>query len=183
MLQALPTAELSLANCKAQLIGQPGRGVPNIATVLNITVSLASPFVEHSQEHSLTHVLQRVWSAMSGLSHLRRTLVIAKGFAQVRHVGGARGSLLINNDLHTNSLLQSELVHRALCHFVFDTVHLLGRSEALKRSELSEQDKWRLRLLTPVVKSFSADVATKEMLALMESLGGQGYMMENEIGT
>lgn len=60
-------------------------------------------------------------------------------------------------------------------------IRLTGRSEA-EEIEESEGEKWRLRLLTPVVKGFCAVLVSRELPGLMESLGGQGYMEENEIG-
>jgi alkylation response protein AidB-like acyl-CoA dehydrogenase len=81
--------------------------------------------------------------------------------------------------MHTNALTKPELIHRALLHLVFGTIHLLGRSESLVDG-FDEQEKSRLRLLTPVVKSFAAELSTTEMPDLMASLGGQGYMVENQ---
>lgn len=156
--QAVPTAELSLQGCVGHLIGKVGDGVPIIASVLNIT---------------------RTHSAVSSVGALGRSLDIARGFARVRHVGGKSGSLLSQNSMHTAVLAESELVHRALLSFVFGIVALLGKSEA---ASLSKAESHRLRLLTPVVKSFAADLATAELLKLMEALGGQGYMTENEMG-
>lgn len=40
----------------------------------------------------------------------------------------------------------------------------------------------KLRLFTPVVKAFSANLVSKMMPNCMEALGGQGYMTENELG-
>ncbi|GAA5929892.1 hypothetical protein JCM1841_001252 [Sporobolomyces salmonicolor] len=159
--KALPTAELSLSNCIGHLVGPLGSGVRTISTVLNIT---------------------RLHSAMSCVSALRRCLVLAKSFAAVRHIAGATNNLLIDNGMHTSVLAGSELVHRALLHFCFGTIHLLGRSEALVDGRFGQDEKWRLRLMTPVVKSFSAELSTTEMPRLMEALGGQGYMLENEFG-
>ncbi|GAA5986119.1 hypothetical protein JCM5350_004440 [Sporobolomyces pararoseus] len=156
--KALPTAELSIENCRAQLIGPLGSGVRTISMVLNIT---------------------RLHSAMSCVASLRRCLVLAKSFAKVRHIGGDLNRLLCNDSMHTNALVKSELTHRALLHLVFGSIHLLGRSEALGE-RFEEGEKWRLRLLTPVVKSFAAELSTTEMPDLMASLGGQGYMVENQ---
>ncbi|KAK4055896.1 hypothetical protein OIO90_003153 [Microbotryomycetes sp. JL221] len=156
----LPTAELEINGAKGQLVGKPGQGVRIIASVLNIT---------------------RTHSAVGSCSALRRSLDIAKSFAQVRHVGGSKGSLLSMNEMHTNALAQSELTHRALIHFVFELVQLLGRSE-VDIEQTSKNDLMRLRLLTPVAKTFAANLSTNEMLKLLESLGGQGYMEENALG-
>jgi alkylation response protein AidB-like acyl-CoA dehydrogenase len=38
------------------------------------------------------------------------------------------------------------------------------------------------QLLTPVLKSYCAELGTSELPRLMEALGGQGYMLENQFG-
>lgn len=156
----MPTAELSLTGCVGHLVGEPGSGVRLISSVLNIT---------------------RLHSAISSVSSLGRALHIARAFAQVRHVGGKGGALLAENEMHTAVLAQSEMVHRALLQIVFGTIGLLGKSEA-EEQEFTEGEAHRLRLLTPVVKSFAAHLSSGEMVNCMEGLGGQGYMEENELG-
>ncbi|KAL8276964.1 hypothetical protein RQP46_010599 [Phenoliferia psychrophenolica] len=158
--KAIPTAELSLNGTIGELIGEPGQGIPIISTVLNIT---------------------RLHSASHSAAGLARSLSIAKAFAKVRHVGGERGTLLIENAMHTSTLLQSELVSRALTQFAFGLITLMGKDEAHGEGRMSESEKWRLRLLTPVVKAFNSHMAIREMPCVMEALGGQGYMEENEI--
>jgi len=118
---------------------------------------------------------------MSGVASLRRCLVLAKEYAQTRHIAGNHNELLGDNAMHTNALLKPELTHRALLHLVFGSIHLLGRSEALG-ANFDSKEQWRLRLLTPVVKSFCAELSTTEMPDLMASLGGQGYISENQFG-
>jgi alkylation response protein AidB-like acyl-CoA dehydrogenase len=159
--QGLPTAELSVSGAIGHLVGEPGHGVRVISSVLNIT---------------------RLHSAISCISALGRCLAIAKAFAGVRWVGGQNGTLLCENEMHTSALATSEIVHRALIQLSFGTIALLGRSEALGEKDLGGGEGWRLRLLTPVVKAFAADLSTGEMGKCMEALGGQGYMEENEFG-
>lgn len=157
-IQALPTAELSLNGTIGHLLGAPGAGVRSIATVLNIT---------------------RLYSTIVSVTCLRRALGIVKSFAEVRQVGK---TLLANNELYLGSIVHIEVLHRALLHFAFGLVALLGRDEALPKDELTESERHRLRLLTPVAKAFSSDNATRAMMDCMEGLGGQGYMVENELG-
>ncbi|GAA5998503.1 uncharacterized protein JCM10292_002742 [Rhodotorula paludigena] len=159
--RALPTAELSISGAVGHLVGPLGAGVKTITSVLNIT---------------------RLYSAVSCTSSLRRGLLLAKAFAAVRHIAGNVDSLLRDNAMHTSALAQSELTHRAVLQLTFSTALLLGRSEALPPEQFAECDKWRLRLLTPVVKAFAAELTTSELPRLMEALGGQGYMQENEFG-
>lgn len=119
-------------------------------------------------------------SAVSCTSSLGRALHLARAFARVRHVGGTKGGLLASNALHTAMLSESEVVYRALLQLTFGLSHLMGREEC---GTASSAERLRLRLLTPVVKTFCARLSTREILDLMESWGGQGYMLENEFGT
>jgi alkylation response protein AidB-like acyl-CoA dehydrogenase len=78
----LPTAELSLENSEAYLIGDLNRGVKNISPVLNIT---------------------RVWSAIASIGCLRKCLAIATAYAKVRKIH--RGSIILKDaPLHVSQL-------------------------------------------------------------------------------
>ncbi|GAA6003787.1 hypothetical protein JCM10207_003599 [Rhodosporidiobolus poonsookiae] len=160
---ALPTAELELKGCIGHLVGPLGSGVRTISTVLNIT---------------------RLHSSVSSVAQLRRGLDLAKAFARVRHVAGDPLKMLCDNEMHTSSLAKIEVTHRAVLGFFFATAGLLGRSEALAegtgQDRFTEEEKWRLRLLTPVLKTFSAELCTTELPRCMEALGGQGYMRETQ---
>ncbi|BGP25901.1 acyl-CoA dehydrogenase [Rhodotorula toruloides] len=154
--KALPTAELSIEGAVGELVGPLNAGVKTISSVLNIT---------------------RLHSSISCLSSLTRALQLVKSFASVRHIAGDVSSLLRSNAMHTSAIAQSEIVHRAVLHLAFGTIGLLGRGEVGKASD---GEKARLRLLTPVVKAFAAELTTSELPRLMEGLGGQGYMIENQ---
>ena len=47
----------------------------------------------------------------------------------------------------------------------------------------TEEEEYRLRLVTPAVNAFVADRASGVMEECMAALGGQGYMEENGFGT
>jgi alkylation response protein AidB-like acyl-CoA dehydrogenase len=132
---------------------------------------------------AITPVLNitRLYCAISPVWALSRALEIAKSYATVRYVGGVNGSLLSQNDMHVGWLVHAEILHRALLHFAFGVVALLGRSEAAP-DQFTESETWRLRLLVPIVKAFASVSATKGIADCMEALGGQGYMVENQIG-
>ncbi|KAF8598094.1 acyl-CoA dehydrogenase domain-containing protein [Ceratobasidium sp. AG-I] len=173
---ALPTAELTLDGTIGFLLlpntglpraGSPVRpnGVRAIAPVLNIT---------------------RLHSAASSTGHLARCLGIAKEYARVRRVAGAKTVggrtgqvLLVDVPLHTATLARVEVLSRALTIFLFGVVRLLGRVET--GSQTGEEGR-RLRLLTPVLKAFTAEYAVGGMEECMASLGGLGYMEETGIG-
>ncbi|BGP33463.1 hypothetical protein JCM10296v2_005265 [Rhodotorula toruloides] len=154
--KALPTAELSIEGAIGELVGPLNSGVKTISSVLNIT---------------------RLHSSISCLSSLTRALQLVKAFAEARHIAGDLGARLKDNAMHTSAIAASEIVHRAVLQLSFGTIALLGKSETGKASE---GEKARLRLLTPVVKAFAAELTTSELPRLMEGLGGQGYMVENQ---
>lgn len=68
--KALPTAELELVDMKATLLGKPGRGVPNITSILNIT---------------------RIYSVAGTLAGVASSLSLAKDFARKRQVSSDTG--------------------------------------------------------------------------------------------
>ncbi|KAG9125609.1 hypothetical protein FRC07_006876, partial [Ceratobasidium sp. 392] len=180
---ALPTAELTLegtvgflllpspVNPKGQETGTgvvKPNGIRAIAPVLNIT---------------------RIHSAATSIGSLARCLAIAEAYARVRRVAAPRvvgdekarrGQVLLADvPLHTATLARVEIVRRALTHFLFGVVRLLGRVETGKHTE---EEGRRLRLLTPVLKAFAAERAVGGMEECMAALGGLGYMEETGIG-
>jgi alkylation response protein AidB-like acyl-CoA dehydrogenase len=154
--RAVPTAELSLEGTEAYLLGTPGAGVKHIVPVLGIT---------------------RIHSAIGSIGALRRGLAIARSYASVRRIEGGR-ICLSESPLHVAELAKISLTYRALAHMTFGVAHLLGKSEC---GTATTDDELRLRLLTPVVKGFSAEKAVVALEECMASLGGQGYMEENVI--
>ncbi|KZV98813.1 acyl-CoA dehydrogenase/oxidase C-terminal [Exidia glandulosa HHB12029] len=155
--KALPTAELSLDETRGFLIGQRGQGVRAIAPVLNIT---------------------RMYSAVTTVGSLQRALSLATSYAGVRTIAGGTKTLR-ETPLHVATLARISLVYRALLHFNMHVVLLLGKSEC---GTATEGELARLRFLTPVAKSFTAERAAPQIQACMSSLGGQGYMEETGIG-
>ncbi|ORX46036.1 hypothetical protein DM01DRAFT_1368570 [Hesseltinella vesiculosa] len=153
--KGLPTAELELVGMEAQLVGPPGRGVPTIASVLNIT---------------------RIYSAIGVTCGLRRCLAIVKDFALKRESGKRT---LDKIPLHITTLAKLEVVFRACLQFSFYVVHLLGRTETIKDNE---EDMEILRLLTPVAKAYVCKIGVLHICEAMEAMGGQGYMEEIGIG-
>jgi alkylation response protein AidB-like acyl-CoA dehydrogenase len=158
---ALPTAELSLQGTEAFLLGELGKGVKNITPVLNIT---------------------RIWSSTGSLGNLRKCLGIATSYAAVRRIEGGK-TLLKDAPVHVAQLAEINLLYRALAHFVFGVIGLLGKAECDSGSEEENEDvERRLRVLTPVVKAYTAEKACTGMEEAMTCLGGAGYMEENGFG-
>ncbi|KAF4590168.1 hypothetical protein EYR40_009433 [Pleurotus pulmonarius] len=153
----VPTAELSLQNTEAYLIGNQNQGVKQITPVLNIT---------------------RLYSATGTVGGLRKCLSIATAYARVRAIHQGT-QLLQDNPLHVAGLASINLVYRALAHLSFGAVRLLGKSEC----GVATQDELnRLKMLTPTAKAFVAENAATAMEDAMACLGGAGYMEENGFG-
>lgn len=147
--RALPTAELSLDGCMARRIGPEGQGVRLISTLFNIT---------------------RIYNAMTCASYMRRTLAIARSYADKRMAFGRKLSDL---PLHAETLAQMEIRFRASFAATFSTIEILGRVETGKGDE---DDAVLLRLLTPVIKLFTAKEAMLHVTEFMECMGGAAYI-------
>src|SRR6185312_11558155 len=102
---ALPTAELSLQGTPAVRVGEPGKGVKQIATVLNIT---------------------RLYNASSAVSYMRRGVALAADYAGKRR---AFGKLLMDQPLHRETLAELEAEYVGALHLVLHLAALLGKSE------------------------------------------------------
>ncbi|KAF9444339.1 hypothetical protein P691DRAFT_807532 [Macrolepiota fuliginosa MF-IS2] len=158
---ALPTAELTLEDTEGYLLGELGKGVKNITSVLNLT---------------------RIWSSTASVGNLRKCLGMASSYAKVRRIQSG-GTLLKDAPVHVAQLAEVNLLYRALLHLTFGVIGLLGRAECGGGSTEEREDvERRLRMLTPVVKGYAAEKACTGMEEAMTALGGAGYMEENGFG-
>lgn len=153
----VPTAELSLRGTRARLVGETNQGVKTISSVLNIT---------------------RVHSGVVSVGYVRKALSLATSYASVRRTGNPR-TLLRDIPLHLNELAKLTVTYKALVHFVFEVVGLLGKVEC---ETAGQSERQRLRVLTPVLKAFCAEKGVQATIECMTALGGEGYMEENGIG-
>ena len=169
--KALPTAELELQNMRAWLLGEEGKGTKEISTVLNIT---------------------RIHTALSSVGLWGRGLAISRSFAKVRR---SSGKLLKDIPSHVATMANEHIDYRANMHLAFFTVALLGLSEqnqdarsaapALKSvpEPMQKSSELLLRLLTPIVKAITAKASIKGLQECMESLGGVGYLDQEDMST
>jgi alkylation response protein AidB-like acyl-CoA dehydrogenase len=162
--KALPTAELEIKGMLGYLIGKQGQGVKEISHILNIT---------------------RMQNIISSVGAWGRGLAISRAFARVRSVDR---KLLCDVPAHVRGLAQEHVKYTAHMHLSFFIAALLGRSEGSKEastaaSSIIPRDINRInalyRLLTPIAKAQTALSAINGLRACMESLGGVGYL-ENE---
>jgi alkylation response protein AidB-like acyl-CoA dehydrogenase len=147
--RALPTAELTLGDTPAQLIGGEGDGVRKIAALFNVT---------------------RVYNAVAAVAGMRRAIALARSYAGLRH---AFGKPLIEYPLHAATLDDLDARFRAAFALTFQVVELLGKEEC---GAASETDLAALRLLTPVAKLYTAKEAVAIASEAIESCGGAGYV-------
>lgn len=147
--RALPTAELTLQGTPARRVGEPGRGVKQIATVLNIT---------------------RLYNAVSAVSYMRRGLALALDYARKRR---AFGKALMDHPLHAETLAELQAEYLGALHLVLYLGVLLGRTEAGRATRV---ETLLLRLLTPVAKLYTAKQSIAVSSEVLECFGGAGYV-------
>ena len=168
--RSLPTAELELAGARAWLIGAEGRGVAEIAAVLNIT---------------------RLSTAAGSVGNWARGLAVCRAYSQVRKV---RGALLADNPLHLRWMAAETVKYTAAAHFTFLGVALQGALEhshpsaaaTTLSSHLIPQSKsdvaLLLRLLLPAMKARVSVASVAGLRECMECLGGVGYCENDSDG-
>lgn len=159
--KALPTAELVLTGMRGYLIGKEGQGVKEISAILNIT---------------------RIHNAISALGFLGRGLAISRAHARVRKV---EGKLLRDIPAHVRTMAANQLSYAAHMQLGFFCVALLGiteRPESFEPSLVKDvgQASALLRLLTPVAKAQCSKTAVHGLQECMESLGGIGYLEDEQ---
>jgi putative acyl-CoA dehydrogenase len=152
--RSLPTAELSMEGTRAKLLGQPGEGVRNIATLVNIT---------------------RLHNAIGATSGMRRGLALARDYAQRREAFGKR---LIDHPLHAATLADLEVEFQAAFHLTFRCLELLGKEEC---GTANADESAVLRLLTPLTKLYTARQAVASASEVVESFGGAGYVEDTGV--
>ena len=156
--KAVPTAELELVGARAYLVGDANAGVKVISSILNIT---------------------RIHNAVSMTGAIRRGVAVARDFASRRKVFS---KLLSSQPLHLSTLADMEAELRGAQQITFDVVMRLGRSEMVaQNSKQDSEDNIMLRLLTPLMKLYTAKQAIAMSSEAIESLGGTGYMEDSHM--
>ncbi|XP_035703599.1 acyl-CoA dehydrogenase family member 11 isoform X2 [Folsomia candida] len=150
----LPTGELLLDGTEAELISDFGRGIPSITPMLTST---------------------RIQNATASVSGMRRILNLARDYSKRRVCFGLP---IAKYPLHINTMAQLELETRGGTSLLMETVRMLGRSE----EGTNEPDEEHiLRLLTPVLKLYTAKKGMSVMSEGLELFGGQGYIEDTGI--
>lgn len=152
--RAMPTAELELKNMTGVLLGEIGQGVKNISTILNIT---------------------RIYNSVCATAHFRRGLDLLKSYSENRW---AFGKNIIDQDLHRELLQDLESDWADCFKFTFRLGHLLGKEEV---NNITEAEKVELRVMTPLLKLFTAKKCFLAMSEVCEGFGGAGYIEDTGI--
>ncbi|WP_454781830.1 acyl-CoA dehydrogenase family protein [Legionella sp. WA2022007384] len=147
--RALPTAELTLEDAPALLVGTAGDGVKKISSLFNIT---------------------RIYNACCAVGYMRRALALARDYATKRV---AFGHTLSKHALHLETLANMQVEFSAAFHLVFHAIELLGKDEL---NEATEMERAVLRLLTPLIKLYTAKKAITLVSETLEAFGGAGYI-------
>ena len=147
--RALPTAELTMNGTPAYLVGSYGNGVRKISSILNIT---------------------RVWNSCEAVSSMRRGIALARNYSLKRQ---AFGKLLAEHPLHLETLANLEVRFRGAFYLMFRLAELLGKEEL---GEATHEESATLRLLTPVVKLYTAKQCIAVVSEILECFGGAGYV-------
>jgi putative acyl-CoA dehydrogenase len=158
---ALPTAELKLNGTDAELIGNIGDGVKLISSMFNIT---------------------RLYNAASAVGAFRRILTLAKDYSSKRL---AFKKLLNQHPLNVLILAQAQVDFHACFHLTFLISEIIGNDEVfttnnslkLNHEEISKI----LRLLTPIVKLYTAKKVVIWTSELLEIFAGVGYVEDSGI--
>jgi len=163
----LPTAELELRRVRAHLVGPLDRGIPTIATLLNVT---------------------RTHNFVTALSCWRRSMGIAKAFARARTTIEQPLWLF---PMHLRLFAAMELRFHGLLHLAFFTTACLsfvdngypvsqGWSASNAYASLPEKDEIVvvLRALTATTKAVVCKTSNSAMQECQEAMGGVGYMDE-----
>lgn len=161
--KSLPTAEIELKGMRAWLIGEEGRGVAHIATVLNIT---------------------RLYNAVAASADVGRGLAVARAFARVRKFPSRKPphDTLRSLPLFVKTIAGVTLAQRADTLFTMFVAALVGAGDhpGSPTAPILPKDPKQvaalIRVLTPVLKASTAKHAIVGMQECMESLGGVGYM-------
>ncbi|TXT07527.1 hypothetical protein VHUM_03247 [Vanrija humicola] len=164
--KALPSAELEIKGMRAWLIGEEGRGVAVISTVLNVT---------------------RLHNAIRTAGFMGRGLSVVRAFARVRTFPSrpAPNNYLYHIPLFNKTLANLTVRYRADMLVATFIAGLLGAVSTNQRTvavlpSSHEDNVLLLRLLTSVAKAYTTKHGVAHLQECMEGLGGVGYLENNE---
>lgn len=152
----LPTAEILLEGTEAYLLGEKGCGISNISPMLNIT---------------------RLHNSTAAVGNMRRMMLLCADYATKRIVFGKH---LYKHPLHMQTLSRMEVQTRGCTVLLLEVCRLLGLSECALSSP---SEDILLRILTPLLKLYTAKQAIAVASEGLEAFGGQGYIEDTGLPT
>lgn len=168
--QSLPTAELVLEDMRGWMIGEEGRGINEISTILTLT---------------------RIHNVVTACGYVGRGLGIARAYARRREVGAGRGARmkLTESALHMRTLANLTAEYHGLMLLSNYCGYLLGISEhevtppTSALAALTPASQFidpLLRIIVQLAKAYVCKAAVPLLYSCMESLGGVGYLVNEE---
>jgi len=147
--KALPTAELTLNGAKSLLVGEIGKGVKQISVLFNIT---------------------RIYNAVCSIALMRRAIALVYDYSKKRKSFNKK---IIEHPLHLKTINDMEKIFQYCFLTTFYTVFLLGKEE---NNIANSDEKKLLRLLTPIIKLYTAKKCIEIVSECLECFGGAGYI-------
>lgn len=161
--KALPTAELKLVGTEATLVGNVGEGVKQIASMFNVT---------------------RLYNSVTSIAAFRRILTLATDYSSKRV---AFGKAISEQPMNAKLLKNANADFHACFYFTFLVAEIFGNEEVFaveNNLSLTREDLNRiLRMLTPVLKLYTAKRTVQWTSELLEVFGGVGYIEDSGIPT
>lgn len=152
--RSLPTAELILDGSVAYKLFDEGRGIASISHMLNIT---------------------RLHNSIASVGMMRRILQLSRDYSRKRI---AFGKTLAEIPLHMRVLSTIEMEIRGSLLLLLKVGILLGKTEV----GISTTDELLLlRLMSPILKLYTAKQAVAVASEGLETFGGQGYMEDSRL--
>jgi putative acyl-CoA dehydrogenase len=159
--KALPTAELKLVGTHASLVGNIGEGVKQISSMFNVT---------------------RLYNSVTSIAAFRRILTLATDYSLKRR---AFEKKIAHHPLTASLLKRADADFHGCFHFTFIIAEIFGSEEVFSENNIHKLTKDELnkilRLLTPVLKLYTAKRVVQWTSELLEVFGGTGYIEDSGI--
>lgn len=145
--RSMATAEVLFKETRGIRLGEEGEGFKIMADMINMS---------------------RLYNALTAVAGVRRAVIEAWQYLNHRIIFDKRATehALIREKFHEVGAL-----HVANFYLVWRTIQALDRSEVGDKGEAQ-----RLRILTPMAKWWSAEIAVYVVRECMELMGGNGYI-------
>lgn len=112
----------------------------------------------------------RIWNASSAVSAMKKILGLARDYSTRRIVGSIK---LSTSTLHLSVLSDMEVIYRGNLLFYLHIAELFSLVQAKKATDKQCN---MLRMMTPLIKLFTAKEAVAFVSEGLECFGGLGYI-------